>query len=266
MIKLPNVRLPMEISLRLNEWQAEVDTAGDYAAQVATAKKLFDRYVRKNEFGTIRQSLARMCSGPRRCCYCEDSVADEVEHIKPKDLYPSHVFVWLNYLYACGRCNGGKRERFAVFARTGEFKDITRPRNVPVVPPIKGKPVLIDPRREDAMTWLQLDLQDTFDFAPRSLPGTQEYERAKYTIEILKLNVRDELRRARVRAYENYRARLHEYIVHLDHRVSQTRLKSLRDGLKRESHPTVWAEMKRQRSFIKELNDLFAKVPETLNW
>lgn len=266
MIKLPNVRLPGEISLRLNEWQAEVNIAGDYAEQVTAAKKLFDRYSGKKEFVTIRQSLARMCAGPRRCCYCEDSVADEVEHIKPKDLYPSLVFAWINYLYSCGRCNGGKRERFAVFTRTGEFKDITRPRNAPVLPPTKGKPVLIDPRREDAMKWLQLDLQFTFDFAPRFPRGTKEYERAKYTIDVLKLNDRQELQRARRRAYENYRARLVEYIKHLYLNASQATLKSLRDGLKQESHPTVWAEMKRQHPAIKELNDLFAQAPEALNW
>lgn len=266
MIKLPNVRLPGEISLRLNEWQAEVDIAGDYVGQVTAAKKLFDRYSSRKEFATIRQSLARMCSGPRRCCYCEDSVADEVEHIRPKHLYPSLVFAWINYLYSCGRCNGGKRERFAVYTRTGEYKDITRPRNAPVLPPIKGKPVLIDPRREDAIQWLQLDLQLTFDFAPRFPRGTAEYERARYTIDVLKLNDREELQRARRRAYENYRARLVEYIKHIDSKSSRTKLKSLRDGLKQESHPTVWAEMKRQHSVIKELNDLFTQAPEALNW
>ena len=46
--------------------------------------------------------------------YCEDSVADEVEHFRPKDLYPDVVFAWRNYLYACGQCNGGKNNRFSI--------------------------------------------------------------------------------------------------------------------------------------------------------
>jgi vacuolar-type H+-ATPase subunit E/Vma4 len=116
------------------------------------------------------------------------------------------------------------------------------------------------------MQWLQLDLQFTFNFAPRFPRGTQEHERAEYTIDVLKLNDRQELQRARRRAYENYRARLHEYIVHLDSQSPQSKLKSLRNGLKQESHPTVWAEMKRQHSVIKELYDLFSQAPEALNW
>ena len=47
--------------------------------------------------------------------YCEDSVGDEVEHHRPKNLYPDHTFLWDNYLYACGPCNGPKNNRFAVF-------------------------------------------------------------------------------------------------------------------------------------------------------
>ena len=65
-------------------------------------------------FRKVRESLTRMCSGAQRCVYCEDSVGDEVEHIEPKDLYPCLVFLWTNYVYACGRCNGGKSNKFAV--------------------------------------------------------------------------------------------------------------------------------------------------------
>ena len=33
-----------------------------------------------------------MCAGAKRCMYCEDSAADEVEHHLPKNLYPEFVF------------------------------------------------------------------------------------------------------------------------------------------------------------------------------
>lgn len=265
MIKLPNARLSAATGAQLKIWQHEVDRAGDYAKQVATAKQKFARRTKSVTFADVRQTLERMCRGPRRCGYCEDSVADEIEHIKPKDLYPELVFAWSNYLYACGQCNGGKSNQFAVFTRAGTFKDVLRRRNDPITPPEKGEPVLINPRREDALQWLQLDLK-SFCFAPRALPGSREFIRAEYTIEVLKLNSRSYLTTARKSAYENYRARLVEYIAKRDAGFPQTKLNRLKEGFRQESHPTVWAEMKRQRSTITELNNLFTQAPEALNW
>lgn len=95
-----------------------------------------------------------MCSGSRRCLYCEDSCADEVEHIKPQDLYPEFVFVWENYLYACGPCNGGKNNAFAVFdPATGATIIVTRKRGDPVTPPAVGTDVFINPRTEDPLQY-----------------------------------------------------------------------------------------------------------------
>ena len=106
--------LDTETSLRLRGYQGEVDAACTYAEQVEAGKDLFDRYSGNVLFRTVRNRLAVMCSGARRCGYCEDSVGDEVEHIKPKDLYPERTFVWENYLLACGQCNRGKSSRFSV--------------------------------------------------------------------------------------------------------------------------------------------------------
>ncbi len=36
--------------------------------------------------------------------------------------------------------------------------------------------------------------------------------------------------------------------------------------LRRTYHPTVWAEMKRQRSLLPELRALFQAAPEALEW
>lgn len=265
MIKLSNTRLATATSARLRDWQLEVDQSGDYAKKVAAAKEKFSRRTGNAAFDDIRLALERMCRGPRRCGYCEDSVADEVEHIKPKDLYPELVFVWSNYLYTCGQCNRGKNNQFAIFTRAGMFKDITRLRNAPVISPEKGDPALFNPRREDAMQWIQLDLR-SFYFVPLAVPGSREFTRAEYTINVLKLNSRAYLVRDRKNAHGNYRARLVEYIVRREQGVSRTHLNRLRDGLRGESHPTVWLEMKRQHTAILELNDLFTEAPEALNW
>ena len=118
MLKIRNGRLTPTARDRLADYQRDVDAQQTYSQQVERAKSRFRSYNRRNNptFATVRWKLVEMCGGIRRCMYCEDSAADEVEHFKPKDLYPEVAFVWRNYLYACGGCNGGKDNRFSVIA------------------------------------------------------------------------------------------------------------------------------------------------------
>jgi hypothetical protein len=199
--------------------------------------------------------------------YCEDSAADEVEHHRPKNLYPEHVFVWQNYLYACGPCNGPKKNQYAVFVADGSIVDVTRGYHQPVSPPVAGEPLLLHPRVENPLDYMMLDIQgDTFLFVPAADPQSREFERAKYTIELLRLNGRDHLPVARREAYGSYRARLVEYIHRRDAGANASALNLLIDALRRLQHPTVWSEMRRQHDLIPELTHLFASAPEALNW
>jgi len=95
-IQLPKVSLPKEAQAGLKRLQKKIDETTDYAKRVEAAKTAFSNQnkAENKTFKVVRETLTKMCSGARRCGYCEDSVADEVEHIKPKDLYPEVVFVW----------------------------------------------------------------------------------------------------------------------------------------------------------------------------
>ena len=266
MLQLKDPGLDATTVGRLRAYQARVDAAGTYPEQVEAGKTLFSRYNRQDNrvFRVVRKRLAIMCSGARRCGYCEDSVGDEVEHIKPKDLYPEDVFVWENYLLACGPCNGGKNNRFAVIGRD-RLIDVTRGRKDRVRKPRRGSPAPINPRTEDPLDFLDLEVADTFAFLPRDgLPRVDEF-RAKYSIEVLKLN-RDVLLAARREAYSSYRARLFKYREVRDNGASQNELRHLRVAITTSAHPTVWREMQRQQSLIDELQDLFRDVPEALTW
>ena len=110
MIRLPEIELPAAAADGLIGCQAKVDEKASYAEQVAEAKRLFAARNTKGDavFDVVKATLEQMCAGARRCAYCEDSMADEVEHVRPKDLYPEVVFAWANYVYACGPCNGPK--------------------------------------------------------------------------------------------------------------------------------------------------------------
>lgn len=218
-------------------------------------------------FRRVRSTLTSMCAGAKRCMYCEDSAADEVEHHRPKDLYPEHVFDWENYLYACGPCNGPKNNRFAVFASDGSLVDVTRKRNQPVRPPVKGNPVLLHPRIENPLEYMMLDiLGDTFLFVPTAAAQSREFERAAYTIQLLRLNQRDYLPVARREAYRSYKSRLADYVHMRDAGASSSTLGLMIDAIRRMQHPTVWSEMSRQSNLIPELTHLFAPAPEALTW
>lgn len=46
------------------------------------------------------------------CAYCQSSVAanqpGDVEHFKPKTLFPTRTYRWGNYFYSCSACNNAK--------------------------------------------------------------------------------------------------------------------------------------------------------------
>ena len=269
MIQLPDSALHPETQARLAQAQSEVDGIPDYAARVERAGQRFGSLNKKGNptFDSVKETLTAMCSGARRCAYCEDSVADEVEHIWPKALYPELAFAWKNYLYACGPCNGPKNNRFAVFASgTGALVQVARPRGAPVVPPLPGSPVLIDPRVEDPTDFMGLELRGTFWFLPRAPRGTPEHTRADFTIRTLQLNTREYLPLARASAYRDYRAHLSHYIQERTQSGTQEKILTLAQEIQTRQHPTVWREMKRQHLAIPELRRLFEAAPEALSW
>jgi uncharacterized protein (TIGR02646 family) len=267
MIKLPATSLPDAAMQKLKNYQDYVDSHTTYADRVTAAKEEFrlKNVKNNNAFRSVRESLASMCRGAQRCMYCEDSFADEVEHYRPKDLYPELVFAWKNYLYSCGPCNGPKRNFFAIFA--GPNGDVTElARGPKEKEPPGGHPLLIDPRNEDPLTLLRLDIQDTFRFQEVHASGTNEYARANYTIRVLHLNDREYLCAAREHAFSAFQGMLNLYVTGKAEGREQADLDRIALAIQRTHHPTVWAEMKRQRSKLQELNALFAGAPEVLDW
>ena len=259
---------PAEVLQQLLAWQQEIDALGDFAAQVEAAKTRFDsRSGRTNKtFRAVRAALKDMCAGARRCMYCEDSCADEVEHLKPKNFYPEAVFAWDNYLYACGPCNGGKSDQYAIIPRRSKkIVKIVRESGVAALPPPAGSPVFLNPRIDDVEKLFFLDLLDTFLLLPNPSATKLLRERTQYTIDVLKLN-RESLPEARQEAYENYRDRLEAYIRRREKGDSQAKLDKRIASLKKAAHPTVWQQMKRLHDRVPELAALFAEAPEALGW
>ena len=272
MIYLPPQPLSGRADTWLRRWQSAVDAKPTYADRVAEAKRVWPKS--NKTFDEVRGVLKGMVSGHVRCAYCEDSCADEIDHIQPKDLYPELVFAWENYLFACGKCNGEKRSDYAVFSRSAgpAWTDVKRGPGSPIVPPLGGDPVLINPLFENPLYFLVLDLRETFEFSA-SLPWLtdREKERGKYTIDTLGLNVRDELRDGRRDAFTSYKNNLHRYIALKSKPADKKECDNCIAALQKSPHATVWHEMKRWHlrfpgSLPYKIDALFEAAPEALSW
>jgi uncharacterized protein (TIGR02646 family) len=258
--------------------QIQVNGEATYPDQVAKAAALWESKrgtkLCKAAFATIRETLATMCIGSVRCAYCEDSAADEIEHVYPKTLFPNRAFRWSNFLFACGPCNGPKSNKFGV-VEPGRIVEFSRKKDDPVVPPPAGISALVDPRVEDPTELLELDLggvtpegddiQGTFMFMPRFGISKTEESRAEFTIRVLGLN-REVIRMARRNAFGGFRARLREYVEEIKKNATPEALSLLRADIIATPHLTVFFEMRRQRSLLPDVDQLLTDAPDAAQW
>ncbi|ETC97753.1 MULTISPECIES: HNH endonuclease family protein [Asaia] len=235
--------------MALRTKQDEIDRVLDFKTRVGLAKQLFNDKSRVL-FSRVRAALAVASGDLVRCGYCEDSCADEVEHVWPKNFYPGRTFDHSNYMFVCGICNPAKNDKFSVRCE-GEWLDLpTQRKVVGFVDPLSTESRFIDPLSEDPLDFLWLDiLAGTFMIVPIHDPGTLEYERADYTINVLRLN-KEDLVEARKNAYTGFCDRMHRYVdcklsgegqPQLDHRLLE---------LRRAPHQTVRKEMQRQSGVL----------------
>lgn len=263
MRKIAANALPPELQTPLATQQAKINALADYAEQVYAAKYLWankDRHF----FEQIRNLLEVQCPGIRRCHYCEDSAADEVEHVWPKDIYPEKTFDWGNYLFACGPCNGShKRDQFAVFDANGQIIELARKSKAPVLPPASGAHVFLDPHLDDPLEFMEFDPQ-TGMFVEIDAPPTRSFVRAEYTLRVLGLN-RDYLKRSRKAAFKTWLTQAHAYTGMKQADSTEAKLLDMLHHLQTLPFPSVWAEIKRRASQRGEYQDIFGPAPELLS-
>ena len=87
---------------------------------------------------------------------------------------------------------------------------------------------------------------------------------SKYTIKILKLNSRDFLVEARKEAFNTYRDSLQVYVTEKESGKNEIDLLKRQKEIESRQHPTVWAEMRRQRNRHEEIKNLLQLAPELL--
>ncbi len=249
----------------------------------------------KNAFIEVKSALTSMCVGAGICNYCEANEATDIEHIRPKSLFPEYAFVWENYILACKTCNTTyKLDKASIFnpKGTNTVNDISPKRGTTIkTQPVNDDTLLINPRTENPSRFIMLDLVGrTFNYIAKKPVGTKENLRAEYSINtLLKLNDRQALVEARKAAFRSFQNLLKNYIAcgkatsydELElatgdeprvnrHNALPDEIMRVRENIKNailnNPQPTVWFEMKRQRAKLPITNQLFVQAPEALRW
>lgn len=236
--KLPT--LPNSAKRGLASLQGRVNAAVGRAARADLATRLF-KNKNNQTFREVRRLLVEHGPIDEACYYCERDRYRDIEHIRPKILFPGRAFRWSNYVFACAICNQDrKRDRFAVVDAQGFLTEIARdhPEATPLPP---GLPAFIDIRREDPLRFLKLDLP-TGRLVP--VGSLQDQARGRYTRDVLELDA-DALTRARRQNFEGYQ----RYFERLEDLLGIGDLA----GAQRTAaeimllpHPTIRAEIARQ--------------------
>ncbi|MFT5918197.1 MAG: hypothetical protein ACI81T_004714 [Bacteroidia bacterium] len=289
MIQLTNKELSDDTKAHLNQIQKGIDSEADFALQAEKAQKAWKSKGNadgKQAFEEVKSTLKEMCVSTEVCNYCEQNEAMDIEHIAPKSFFPNHAFVWENYLLACKSCNTGyKLDHCYVLDQNGLSHKSKRG-----IEPTHKTHCFINPREEDPNYFLIFNSLTSKYILNHKLTQSEK-EKAKSTLEILKLNERPALVEARKSAAKYFyrtikelteilnakdlaelKAILNPYDKIMDKKLSLLETKEeLKVIFKKEiqihQHPSVWYAIKKVDSKTDDKwKALFDQVPEALHW
>ncbi|MEO9824500.1 MAG: hypothetical protein ABJF50_08810 [Paracoccaceae bacterium] len=261
MLKISVLAITQADSTALAHLQREIDILPTYGARVELADKRFKSKPR-SLFERVRDALEISCGDLVRCGYCEDSCADEVEHVWPKAFFPNKTFLPNNYLFACGRCNPTKGNKFAIWSGAGWVDLKERRKTHGYIQPPAALSKFIDPVFENPLDLIWLDIAGgSFRFTEINAKGTKEYDRANFTIETLRLN-KEVLVRSRRNAYSGFVDRINMYIQRKIAGDNHVLLRNRLVELRRAPHQTVRFEMARQLPMLGLVAGIDVDYPE----
>jgi uncharacterized protein (TIGR02646 family) len=157
---------------RLAKETTAITNAADSKSE---AKRRYENARKARWFKSIIHAL-RIMSGPgERCMFCSGSESSQIEHFRPKAVFPELAMTWQNFLWACGICNLFKGDQFPPDTQPGAL--------------------LIDPIEENVWDFFFID--EFGNLTPRWRNDLDHHDpRAESTREILGLD-RQALQEAR---------------------------------------------------------------------
>jgi uncharacterized protein (TIGR02646 family) len=172
MRRIVRLALPDTTQTYLNQCQSKVQLDPELGTSNISQKWKTARQTKA--FEPVLKTLRAMTSPRERCMYCLDSHGCDVEHFRPKAVYPEQGFQWLNLLLCCTECGRFKGDQF---------------------PTDNSKVLLIDPTAEDP--WVHLDFEpNTGNLTARFDAQAAEWSsKGTKTVEVLQLDRREALGR-----------------------------------------------------------------------
>lgn len=123
-----------------------------------------------------------------KCCYCERTAANNIDHFWPKAKYPEKTFAWTNLFLACSTCNDSshKGDELEIIGSGSSIHSKLLDPSTLDDDPYRFFMFTVhkncnppgEPERFNPIGWIE----------PRPAPETEAYERARHTIEKLELN------------------------------------------------------------------------------
>src|SRR5271166_615355 len=169
--------LPQATATRLAGKRQEI---ADSANTREAAHRIYTSSRQANWFRQVTNALKNMTGPGERCMFCSGSECSQVEHFRPKAVFPIEAMDWENFLWICGICNQSKGDRFPPDTEPGER--------------------IVDPTTENVWEFFFID--EFGNLTPRWRPDLESIDpRADITIRIIGLD-RDALqltRQARLR-------------------------------------------------------------------
>jgi len=107
--------LPKSIPLPkalLDQLASEADAIKNAGDPKTEADKRYSNARKTKWFAPVVKELGRLAGPGERCMFCSGSEASDVEHYRPKSIFPQVAMNWENYLWSCTPCNRGKLNRF----------------------------------------------------------------------------------------------------------------------------------------------------------
>jgi len=288
MFQLSNINLSENQKNLLDGLQNQLNLEQNFKEKSIKAKSLWNSKGGENGkkiFIQIKEVLLNMCVGVEVCNYCEANEANDIEHIYPKSFFPEFTFVWENYILACKQCNSGyKLDKCFVLNNEGTIYKTFRGEE-----PKYKTVAIINIRTEDPNKFLWLNFQ-TWKFEIIEELTLKDYNKADKTLEILALNQRDYLVKAREICAIEYFNTLDKLkrIIEADSKeeietiltpydyfdktqtieIIKNEIKiSVFKYIKKMPHPSVWFYIKLIESKINtKWKNIFDIIPEALNW
>lgn len=112
MRNVARLQKPKTLSQNATRWKRKlikkINECGKINKKVPSA--YYDNYHQDDVLDTLK----RMYKG--LCCYCESRIEPvsfpNIEHLKPKTIFPKYTFDWDNLHLACGKCNTYKGNKY----------------------------------------------------------------------------------------------------------------------------------------------------------